>query len=137
MPRLLCKFKYWNYSVITLVWSLEKLYHTSDISTPKIHLHYTTPSFNWLFVHRLSSGNKISKFEVQKKCITLVRIEDQIAIIELNLDTPKIHWHIISSFNLIFGSHTSILWKPIWDGCTDVSHYYSSGTGIEYKKVLP
>jgi hypothetical protein len=31
----------------------------------------------------------------------------------------------------------SILWKPIWDGFTDVSHYYSSGTGIEYKKVLP
>jgi hypothetical protein len=32
MPRLLCKFKYWNYSVITSVRSVKKAYHISDFS---------------------------------------------------------------------------------------------------------
>jgi hypothetical protein len=32
MPRLLFKFKYWNYSMLTLVRNVEKAYHTYDLS---------------------------------------------------------------------------------------------------------
>jgi hypothetical protein len=38
MPRLLCKFKYWNYSVITSVRSVVKAYHTSHFSLTSYHL---------------------------------------------------------------------------------------------------
>jgi hypothetical protein len=36
-PRLIYKFKYWNYSVITSVRSVEKVYHTSDFSLTSYH----------------------------------------------------------------------------------------------------
>jgi hypothetical protein len=36
-PRLLCKFKYWNYSVISLVGSVEKSNNTSDHSLTSYH----------------------------------------------------------------------------------------------------
>ena len=48
----------------------------------------------------------------------------KILIIELNLDTPKIHLHTKPSFNPTFRSQV-IIRKPIWDGRTDDTHYYS------------
>jgi hypothetical protein len=110
MPRLLCKFKYWNYSVITSVRSVKKAYHISDFSLtvtiqkPKIHHIWST-----------------------KRGITLVKLS-KIVIIKLELDCYKIHLHTTSSFNLTF--HSQVIRK------LKVLQIYSTKRGITLIRIV-
>lgn len=70
--RLLCKLKFWNYSVIiTSVRSVEKAYHKSDFSLTGNHLESKN-----LATLKYKKG-----YNSDKDCLKIV-------IIELDLDTP-------------------------------------------------
>ena len=91
--KLLCKFKYWNYSIITSVRSVEKVYNTCDFSITGYHLE-TKHLVNLNYKKGHNSG---------KNCWKFVNIE-------LDLDTPKIHLYTTPSICMTFHSQV-IIWK--------------------------
>ena len=107
MLRLLCKFKYWNYSVLNSVRSVKKACHTSDFLLTSYH-----PESKNLVNLKYKKGHNSGK-NFQKK----------IVIIELDLDIHKIHLHTTPSFNLMLRSQVIIDANPflvqsvrkIWD----------------------
>ena len=98
-PRLLCKFKYLNHSVITSVRSVEKAYHTSNFTLTSYMYHPETKNFI-----------KLKYKKGHNSCIKCRKI----VIIELELDIHKVHIHTTPSFNPTFRSQ--VIRKPIWDG---------------------
>jgi hypothetical protein len=107
-PRILCKFKYCNYSVITSVRNVEKSNHISDFSLAHYHHPETKNFINLKYKKRHNSGKNCRK----------------IVVIKLSLDTPKLHLHTTPSFNPTFRWQV-IIRETIWDWHADWIYYYS------------
>jgi hypothetical protein len=118
-PRLLCKFQYWNYAVVTSVRSVKKAFHTSDFSLTSNHPE-TKNLANLKYKKGQNSG---------KNCLKFVTIK-------LDLDIHNIHLYTTHSFNLTFCSHV-IIWKPDifvsvlhWDPIIKQGRVYIPLTGL-------